>query len=112
MSGGDEGIPVPVPEAAMPTGETDLKDWSWVERSFWTERMLEALEKGVKGGVWFSLVDKVYRPKTLRAAWVRVKVKKGSAGTDRQTIAQFESKLDENLEKLERKNRWEDIDGN
>ena len=31
----------------------------------WTERMLEALEKGVKGGVWFSLIDKVYRPTTL-----------------------------------------------
>ena len=27
--------------------------------------MLEALEKGVKGGVWFSLIDKVYRPTTL-----------------------------------------------
>ena len=30
-----------------------------MERSIWTERMLEALVEGVKGGVWFSLIDKV-----------------------------------------------------
>ena len=28
--------------------------WAWVEPCVWTERMLTALEKGVKGGVWFS----------------------------------------------------------
>jgi RNA-directed DNA polymerase len=44
--------------------------------------MLEALEKGVKGGVWFSLIDKVYRPSTLYAAWLTVKANKGSAGSD------------------------------
>ena len=47
------------------TEETRL--WDWVERSIWTDRMLEALEAGVKGGVWFSLIDKVYRPQTLYA---------------------------------------------
>jgi len=31
--------------------------WSWTERAVWTDRMLTALEKGVKGGVWFSLID-------------------------------------------------------
>jgi RNA-directed DNA polymerase len=35
--------------------------------------MLEALVKGVKGGVWFSLIDKIQRPSTLAAAWVAVK---------------------------------------
>ena len=25
--------------------------WAWVERAVWTDRMLEALETGVKGGV-------------------------------------------------------------
>ena len=25
--------------------------WIWVERAVWTDRMLEALETGVKGGV-------------------------------------------------------------
>jgi len=39
------------PEEALPV------QWDWVEHSVWTERMLEALMKGVKGGVWFSLID-------------------------------------------------------
>jgi RNA-directed DNA polymerase len=74
--------------------------WDWVERSIWTERMLEALEKGVKGGVWFSLIDKVYRPTTLHAAWLRVKANKGSAGSDRQSIRDFERNLEGNLDRL------------
>jgi len=45
-------------EAKQP-GETLPARWNWVERSIWTERMLEALVEGVKGGVWFSLIDKV-----------------------------------------------------
>jgi len=57
--------------------------WSWVEPSIWTERMLNALEQGVKGGVWFSLIDKVYAPATLRAAWAKVQANRGAAGIDR-----------------------------
>ena len=37
------------------------RDFSWVEASVWTDRMLSALDNGVKGGKWFSLMDKVYR---------------------------------------------------
>ena len=33
--------------------------WGWVEPAVWTERMVAALETGVKGGKWFSLMDKV-----------------------------------------------------
>jgi hypothetical protein len=36
--------------------------------------MLTALETGVKGGRWFSLMDKVYAPANLAAAWKRVRV--------------------------------------
>jgi len=35
--------------------------------------MLTALETGVKGGKWFSLIDKVSSPKMLRRAFERVK---------------------------------------
>jgi RNA-directed DNA polymerase len=41
--------------------------------------MLAALENGVKGGKWFSLIDKVYRAETLRAAWQKVKGNAGAA---------------------------------
>jgi hypothetical protein len=37
----------------------------------WTARMLAALEKGVKGGKWYSLIDKVYPEAALRAALVQ-----------------------------------------
>jgi RNA-directed DNA polymerase len=81
-------------------GETGPRKWEWVERTVWTERMLEALEKGVKGGVWFSLIDKVYRPETLYAAWQRVRHAGGAAGSDQESLEQFEKRLDANLAKL------------
>ncbi len=30
--------------------------WAWTEPVVWTLRMLTALEEGVKGGKWFSLI--------------------------------------------------------
>lgn len=74
--------------------------WAWVEPSVWNERMLEALETGVRGGKWHSLIDKVYRPANLRAAWERVKANHGSGGVDQITIEIFEEGLDRRLEKL------------
>jgi RNA-directed DNA polymerase len=71
-----------------------------VERTIWTERMLEALERGVKGGVWFSLVDKVYRLSTLAAAWERVRRNAGSAGADGQSVKAFEAKAEHHLNRL------------
>ena len=37
--------------------ETLEEKWNWVEASVWTERMLAALENGVRGGKWYSLFD-------------------------------------------------------
>ena len=62
--------------------------------------MLTALEQGVKGGKWFSLNDKVYRPANLRNAFARVKANQGAAGVDHQTIEMFEQHLEANLEYL------------
>jgi len=92
--------PAAVPEGAKQGGEAVAKEWEWVERGVWSERMLEALEKGVKGGVWFSLIDKVYRPSTLYAAWVGVKRNGGSGGTDRQSIEDFERNLESEITRL------------
>ena len=78
------------------------RDWSWVEASVWNERMLAALENGVKGGKWFSLIDKVYRKQTLKAAWHKVKDNAGAAGVDRQSVEQFEARAEVYLEELER----------
>jgi RNA-directed DNA polymerase len=99
MSNESEIIPVAVSETAKQTGEA--RHYDWVERSIWTDRMLEALAKGVKGDVWFSLIDKVYRPSTLQAAWQAVRRNKGSAGTDHESVEKFEQRLEENIAGLE-----------
>jgi RNA-directed DNA polymerase len=64
--------------------------------------MLTALERGVKGGQWFSLIDKVYARRTLAAAFARVKANRGAAGVDHVTIAHFEAALETNLDRLAR----------
>ena len=74
--------------------------WHWVEPTVWTERMLTALEEGVKGGKWYSLMDKVYALPNLRSAFKEVKANKGGAGVDHETIEMFESHLEENLQRL------------
>lgn len=71
----------------------------------WTDRMLTALEQGVKGGTWFSLIDKVYATATLRRAFEDVAANEGAQGVDRQTIEDFEAHLDKHLEKLSRQLR-------
>ena len=64
--------------------------------------MLTALEQGVMGGQWHSLIDKVYALPNLRRAFARVKANGGAAGVDHVTVKQFERHLEANLEKLSR----------
>jgi RNA-directed DNA polymerase len=71
-----------------------------VEASIWTKRMLAALDNGVKGGKWFSLIDKVTRLKTLEIAWQKVKRNKGAAGVDGQSVKRFGHKAAQYLEEL------------
>src|SRR5207248_4601696 len=76
------------------------RDWWWAEASIWTERMVSALVNGVKGGKWFSLVDKVIRPTTLEAAWSKVARNKGAAGVDGQSIERFATQAERYLQEL------------
>ncbi len=107
----EEGEPAIVVEISKQAGETPIrKRWRWVEPSVWTDRMLMALEEGVKGGKWFALMDKVYSGKNLKAAWEKVKANKGAAGIDRQSIEAFQTNERKYLEELQeslRGNRYE-----
>jgi RNA-directed DNA polymerase len=76
--------------------------WSWVEPDVWTDRMLTALEQGVKGGQWFSLMDKVYSAGNLRQAFRAVQANGGSAGVDHETVEMFARHEEANLEKITR----------
>ena len=90
-----------VPEKAKQETEAGFQEWEWVEASVWTKRMLTALVNGVKGGKWFSLIDKVYHPRTLKAAWKRVASNKGAAGVDKVSINRFRLNARHYLEELE-----------
>ncbi len=81
------------------TGGERRKLW-WAEASVWTDRMVSALENGVRGGKWFSLVDKVIRPSTLDAAWQRVARNKGAAGVDGQDTERFALQAERYLQEL------------
>lgn len=74
---------------------------AWIETSVWSERMLAALVNGVKGGKWFSLIDKVYARATLDAAWRQVKANRGAAGIDRISIKRFGDNADQYLQELQ-----------
>ena len=43
-------------ERAEPAEDVRLR-WSWTEPAVWTDPMLAALEEGVKGGRWHSLIS-------------------------------------------------------
>ena len=81
------------------TAGTPGRAW-WMEASIWTDRMVLALGNGVKGGKWFSLIDKVYRPATLAAAWRRVERNQGAAGVDGQDIERFAAQAERYLTEL------------
>lgn len=71
--------------------------WGWTEASVWTDRMLAALEAGVKGGVWFSLIDKVYARTNLESAWEKVARNEGAAGVDGMTVDRYRADAESNL---------------
>jgi RNA-directed DNA polymerase len=101
MNKPDETQPSPVSRQVGTTqvGEVLLR-WSWTEHTVWTERMLTALEQGVKGNCWFSLIDKVYSEKNLLAALMKVSANGGAPGVDHVTVEQFDHDWNTNLERL------------
>lgn len=70
------------------------------EPAIWTARMRAALVTGVKGGRWYSLMDKVEAERTLGVAWERVARNRGAAGVDRQSVAAFGAHADRYLGEL------------
>jgi RNA-directed DNA polymerase len=63
----------------------------------WTPPMLATLERGIKGGKWYSLIDKVWNETTLNvAAWAVIR-KGGAPGIDHRTTEQLEEELREEV---------------
>jgi RNA-directed DNA polymerase len=97
----ESGSEVAAVSAKAKQATLDLaRDREWIDRSIWTERMLAALDNGVKGSKWFSLIDKVYRASTLAAAWEQVQANQGAAGIDGQSCERFAAQAERYLGEL------------
>jgi RNA-directed DNA polymerase len=90
----------PLSQGTNTNRNTYAPPWAWVEAAVWTPRMLAALEHGVRGGKWHSLMDKVYALPNLYAAWTSVRANAGAAGVDHQTIEHYEREWEANLKRL------------
>jgi RNA-directed DNA polymerase len=102
MSGTDGETPVAVPmgqPAGKRAGEAK-PERPRAEPPIWTQRMLATLETGIKGGKWYSLIDKLYPIATLAAAFAAVKANDGAAGMDHVSIEDYAANLDANLNRL------------
>jgi RNA-directed DNA polymerase len=78
---------------------------SCVQRKFvpapiWTKAMLAALERGVTGGRWHNLIDKVFRLETLQLGWAQVERNAGAAGVDHMSVERFAQYRDRYLAEL------------
>ncbi len=91
--------PSAVPATAKQDGDIQVR-WAWTEPAVWTERMLTALEQGVKGDVWFSLIDKVCAERNLRVAAAKVAANHGAPGIDHVTVEAFVDDLEANVAQL------------
>lgn len=95
------------PEEARPAStvsqtkqDAEAQAYSWVEGTIWTDRMISALVNGVKGGRWFSLIDKISAPRTLAVAWAKVRSNRGACGVDGQSVERFAARQEEYLAEL------------
>jgi len=85
----------------FPKQAGDSQDqWDWVERSIWTERMLERLAQSQESTVWYSLWDKVCNPENLDQAILKVILNRGGAGVDGYTTEQLKGQWAQQRDQL------------
>lgn len=77
--------------------------WAWTEASVWNERMLATLERGIKGGKWFSLIDKVWKTENLQGAARKVAQGKSKQKPDGRKCHRYLEQSQERLPQLQDK---------
>ena len=97
MNQKEEQPPATVANKPKQAGEAQSPKRNWMEFNVWTKRMLNALERGVKGGKWFALIDKVYDLRALTSAFESVRRNNGAAGSDGQRVKQFAARQEEEI---------------
>ncbi len=91
-----------VPKEAKQGREVAPK-WAWTEASVWTERMLATLERGIKGGKWYSLIDKVWKMENLQNAVDHLVRNKSKHKPDGQRCWRYAEQADWRLPALQDK---------
>ena len=89
-----------VPQAKQ--GRAVPPQWEWTEAAVWTERMLAALEGGIKGGKWYSLDDKVWKLENLQRAVEKVAAGKSPKKTDGRKCRSYAEQSAQRLPPLQR----------
>jgi len=89
-----------VPKAKQ--GREVPPQWEWTQAGVWTERMLATLEGGIKGGKWFSLIDKVWKMDNLQRAVQKVAQGKSQKKADGRKCRQYAQESQWRLAALQR----------
>lgn len=89
-----------VPEAKQ--GREVPPHWEWTEEVVWTERMLATLERGIKGGKWYSLDDKVWKMENLQRAVEKVTAGKSPKKPDGRRCRRYAEQSAKRLPPLQR----------
>ncbi len=97
---GQENLPG-VPQAKQ--GREVAPKWEWTEASVWTERMLATLERGITGGKWFSLIDKVWKMENLQSAVAKVVAGKSEQKADGRRCRRYAQSSPQRLPILQEK---------
>lgn len=90
-----------VPKAKQ--GREVPAQWAWTEAAVWTDRMLATLERGIKGGKWYSLMDKVWKTENLQRAVEQVKAGKSRKKPDGRKCWRYAERATERLPTLQDK---------
>jgi RNA-directed DNA polymerase len=89
----DPSVTVPLAQQA----EAAHPVWRCAKPCVWTVRMLTTLVKGVEGGKWFRLFDKVFAQRNLLAALQQVAENDGAPGVDHVNVREFIRRLPDSI---------------
>ena len=90
-----------VPQAKQ--GREVAPQWAWTEAEVWTERMLATLERGITGGKWYSLMDKVWKMANLQRAVEKVARGKSKKKADGRKCRRYAEQSAQRLPPLQAK---------
>lgn len=90
-----------VPQAKQ--GRDVAPHWAWTEAVVWTERMVATLARGITGGKWYSLMDKVWKMANLQRAVEKVAAGKSKKKADGRKCRRYAEQSAQRLPPLEAK---------